>query len=204
VPPPPSFEQWLVRIREGDPAAASELVVSFTPVLRRVVRTRLARLRLVRLVDPLDVCQAVLGSFFARVTTGWPPVESAGQLTALLVTIARNKIRDEARRHTAVRRDHRRVVPGGADDRLDHAEARDPSPSKVVAWKELYEQAMRHLAADERALLEERLTGRTWTAIAADRGVPASVLRQKLHRAVHRVRRQLAGETTEPAASWPG
>jgi RNA polymerase sigma factor (sigma-70 family) len=196
--PAASFDQWLVRIREGDPAATSEFVGSFTPLLRRVVRVRLARARLVRLVDPLDVCQAVLGSFFARVTAGWPPVESAGQLTALLVTIARNKVRDEARRHTAVRRDHRRVVPGGAEDRLDHAEARDPSPSKVVAWKELYEQALRHLATDERVLLEERLAGRTWSAIADDRGVSASVLRQKLCRAVQRVRRQLAVETAAP------
>jgi DNA-directed RNA polymerase specialized sigma24 family protein len=200
----PAFEQWLVRIREGDPAAASELVVSFTPVLRRVVRVRLARLRLVRLVDPLDICQAVLGSFFARVTAGWPPVESADQLTALLVTIARNKIRDEARRHTAVCRDHRRVAPGGAEDRLDQAEARDPTPSTVVAWKELYEQALRHLATDERTLLEERLAGRTWSTIAADRGAPACVLRQKLHRAVCRVRRRLASEAAEPATSRPG
>jgi RNA polymerase sigma factor (sigma-70 family) len=197
---PPAFEQWLARIREGDPAAASELVVSFTPVLRRVVRVRLARARLVRLLDPLDVCQAALGSFFARVTAGWPPVTSADELKAVLVTIARNKIRDEARRHTAVRRDHRRVVPSGAEGRLDRAEARDPSPCEVVAWKELYEQAMRHLGADERALLEERLAGRSWPAIAADRGAPAGALRQKLNRAVRRVRRQLAGETSPPAA----
>jgi DNA-directed RNA polymerase specialized sigma24 family protein len=158
----------------------------------------LTRLRLGHLIDPLDVCQAVLGSFFARITAAWPPVETASQLTALIVAIARNKVRDEARRHTAGRRDHRRVVTDQVATRLQRVEARGPSPSKVVAWKELYDQALRHLTADERVLLEERLAGRCWPAIAADRGVPAGVLRQKLNRAVRRVRHQLAGKDATP------
>src|SRR5262249_35427156 len=159
-----------------------------------MVRVRLNQWRLARVVDPLDVCQAALASFFARLNAAWPPAESANQLTALLVAIARNKIQDEARRQTAGRRDHRRVHPTESADRLIQVVDLDPSPSKQVARAELYELALRRLTVEERHLLEERLADRPWAAIAADRGLPVELVRQKLNRAVKRVRRQLLAE----------
>jgi RNA polymerase sigma factor (sigma-70 family) len=181
----------LSRLQAGDSAAAAELVARVTPVLRRVIRVHLTRLRLVRVIDPLDVCQATLASFFARLTVSWPQAKSSSHLTALLVAIARNRIRDEARWYTAGCRDHRRVRTTDPADRLFQLAALDPSPSKQAAWTELYEQALRRLTADERQLLEERLAGRSWAAIAAGRQLSDEVLRQKLNRAVKRVRRQL-------------
>jgi len=205
-PPPdsPRFAGWLARLRAGDAAAAADLVASVSPVLRRVVRGRLGRLRLSRTVDTLDVCQTTLASFFARLTWTWPPVESHDQLTALLVTIARNKIRDEVRRQTAGRRDHRRVRrvrPTDAADVLTQFAAVDPSPSKQVARAELYQLALGRLTADERRLLEERLADRPWAAIAADRGLSIDAIRQKLNRAVKRVRRQLLADAERGTTS---
>lgn len=191
MPHMPSFADWLARVRAGDPAAAAELVVLFTPRVRRFVRTRLAHVHIARLVDPQDVTQEVLGTFFARVDAAWPPVGTAGELAALLVAIARNKVRDQMRRYAAARRDHRRTA-GPAGDDLDRVESRDPTPSTVMAWKELYARAFAHLSADERVLFEDRLHGRTWADIAAARGVTTGVLRQQLHRAVVRIRRRFA------------
>src|SRR5262249_48900931 len=144
-PPSPDaiqFSGWLIQLRAREATAVAELVARVTPVLRQVTRTRLAQLRLSRVVDPLDVCQATLASLFARLTATWPPAESFEQLTALLVAIARNKIQDEVRRHTAGRRDHRRVRAGETADRLSQVAALDPSPSKQVARAELYQQAL--------------------------------------------------------------
>jgi RNA polymerase sigma factor (sigma-70 family) len=194
---PAKFSGWLSRLRAGDAAAAGDLVIHVTPVLRRVIRVHLTRLRLLRVIDPLDICQATLASFFARLTMTWPQAKSSNHLTALLVAIARNRIQDEARRYTAGCRDHRRVRTTDPGDHLFQLAALDPSPSKQVAWTELYEQALRRLTADERQLLEERLAGRSWAAIAADRRLSDEVLRQKLNRAVKRVRRQLLMEARE-------
>lgn len=185
----PAFPLWFSRVRAGDPAAAAELVRAFTPAVQGVVRARLARLRLTRLIDPQDVCQSVLASFFTTAIDRRPQVHSADQLTALLVAIARNKVRDEVRRHMAGRRDHRLVAPGRDDQLLDRVRDRRPSPSTVVAWRELCDRALQHLSAEERAVLEDRLAGRDWTAIAADRGVAPDVLRQQLNRAIRRLRR---------------
>ena len=181
------FGEWFDRVRGGDPDAGAEFVLAFTPVVRKFARARLARLGLSQFVDPADVCQTVLVGFFARLTAAWPPVGSAEQLTAFLLTIARNKIADESRRHAAGRRLHRDRT---ADSLLNVASPA-PSPGAVVAGNELYELALRLLSAEELELLEDRLGGADWRAIAADRGVPAGVLRQKLSRAVRRVRSRL-------------
>jgi RNA polymerase sigma factor (sigma-70 family) len=191
VPPARTFQEWFDQVRGGDPAAAAEFVVSFAPVVRKAARARLTRLRLVHLVDPSDVCQTVMVGFFTRLTPVWPPVDSAERLTALLLAIARNKIRDEVRRHTAVRRDHRRVRQSQTADPLANLAAPVPSPGDTAAVHELYELALRHLTAEELALLEDRLSGADWETIATRRGLPAGVLRQKLSRAVGRVRRRL-------------
>lgn len=191
------FAGWLARLRTGDAATAAELVTRATPLLRRVIRARLTQLRLIRVIDPLDVCQATLASFFARLTVSWPPAKSADQLTALLVTMARNKIQDEVRRHTAGCRDHRRLRTTDPADRMSQFAALDPSPSNQVARIELYQQALGRLTTEERHLLEERLSGRSWSAIAADCRLSAELVRQKLNRAVKRVRRQLLAEARE-------
>ena len=193
----PKFAGWLARLRTGDAATAAELVMRATPLLRRVIRVRLTQLRLVRVIDPLDVCQATLASFFARLTVTWPPAKSSDQLTALLVTMSRNKIQDEVRRHTAGCRDHRRVRTTDVADRLSQFAALDPSPSKQLARLELCQQALGRLSSEERRLLEERLSGRSWSAIAADCRLSAELVRQKLNRAVKRVRRQLLEEARE-------
>lgn len=186
-----AFQEWLARLRAGDHGAASEFVVTFAPAVRKVVRARLARLRLGHLVDPSDICQTVLIGFFARLAPAWPPADSAEQLTGLLLAIARNKIRDEVRRHTADRRDHRRVRRFRTADPLANLTSAAPSPGAVVAGQELYDLALGLLSPDELRLLEDRLGGADWGAIAAERGVPAGVLRQQLSRAVRRVRERL-------------
>lgn len=198
MPDSAAFEAWLARLRARDRAAADELIRTHAPILRRVVRARLARLRLSRLIDAHDVTQAVFSSFFSRLTDVWPEANSAEHLTALLVTIARNRIQDEVRRQTAGRRDHRRVLHCWSSERLASFEGRDPAPAHALTENELYQQAISHLSADEQSLLTERLAGRDWETIAAARGASAQGLRKQFARAVQRVRRKLLDDTPGP------
>ncbi len=186
-----SFPQWIARIRDGEPFASAQLVDFYAPVLRRVIAARLSHRRLGRLIDPLDVSQIVFCSFFARLSCAWPSVETLDQLTALLITMARNRLRDELRRHRAGRRDHRRIEEGRDRDLLQ-VEARGQSPSEAADYREFYERLLRNLTGDEWSLLEDRLAGRTWASIAVERGDPAALLRKKLNRAVLRVRLRFA------------
>ena len=66
----------------GDDEAAVELLRRYGPALRLEIRLRLRDARLRRLLEPADVCQSVLKSFFVRVAVGQfeprQPEEAAG------------------------------------------------------------------------------------------------------------------------------
>ena len=92
------FDELIRRVRGGDEAAAAELVRCYEPVVRRFVRVRLAGSRLRRLFDSRDICQEVLGSFFARAARGQYELDSPEGLLSLLVVMARKKVAMRARR----------------------------------------------------------------------------------------------------------
>jgi len=187
MPGPVAFESWYALVRAGDAEAAAALVRRVEPVLRRVIRARLTRVRLARVVDPADVSQAVLGTFFARVVTSDRPVESERALVALLVVIARNKVRNEVRRHWA----GRRVIRTCPNSHLVNFPSGDPTPSRVAALNDLYARVMGRFTPFERQLVEERAWRADWASIAAATGYPAGLLREKFHRALQRVRHEL-------------
>ncbi len=91
--------------------------------------------KLRRLLDPADLCQSVLKSFFIRVTTGQFELDSQEKLLALLRAMARNKIAHEARKQKAQRRDMRRDVSLG--ERGVFATDPSPSPSRLAIGREL-------------------------------------------------------------------
>jgi RNA polymerase sigma-70 factor (ECF subfamily) len=137
----------------------------------------------------MDICQSVMASFFVRAALGQFELSTPEQLLGLLVTMTRNKVARQARLQQAGKRDHRRVV--AAVDGARGLAARDPTPSRLVAARELLEQARRLLSPEERALLERREQGDGWAAIAADVGGSPDALRVRLARAVDRVAQRL-------------
>ena len=88
----PSIDELIRRVRAGDQDAAAVLVKRYEPAIRRAVRFRLADARLGPLLDSMDICQSVLGSFFIRAATGQYKLETPEQLLKLLTTMARNKL----------------------------------------------------------------------------------------------------------------
>jgi RNA polymerase sigma factor (sigma-70 family) len=197
MPESESFAHLLHRVRRGDAAAAEEVWRHYEPFLRREVRLRLRDPRLRRLFDEQDVCQSVMASFFVRATAGQFDLDGPDQLRHLLAGMARNKLALQARRHQAQRRDCRRAEPLFDDA----GAAPGPSPSQVVAWRDLLQQFRARLGAEEQQLADLRAEGRPWADIAALLGGSPDARRVQLSRAVARAARELgldAGEDEGP------
>jgi RNA polymerase sigma-70 factor (ECF subfamily) len=187
--PPPAIDELLRRVRNGDQDAAAALVKQYEPAIRRAVRFRLADARLGTVLDSMDICQSVLGSFFIRAATGQYKLETPEQLLKLLTTMARNKLISQARRQHAQRRDTRRVT-ATAHDEGQFVSARQ-SPSKQVAVRDLLQEVQRRLSPEERRILALKNDGLDWASIASELGGTAEALRRRLSRALDRVAEQL-------------
>jgi RNA polymerase sigma-70 factor (ECF subfamily) len=185
----PSIGELILRVRAGDQDAAADLVKRYEPAIRRAVRFRLADARLGTLLDSMDICQSVLGSFFIRAATGQYKLETPEQLLKLLTTMARNKLISEARKEHAQRRDSRRLTSCDQDERR-FVSGRQ-SPSNQVAVRDLLQEVQRRLSPEEWRVLELKNEGRDWASIASELGGSAEALRKRLSRALDRVAEQL-------------
>jgi RNA polymerase sigma-70 factor (ECF subfamily) len=187
-----SFQDLMRRVRAGDEQAAAELVRQYEPEIRREVRVRLTDPALRRVVDSVDICQSVLGNFFARAALGQFDLKEPRQLLALLVTMARNRLTDWARRQRAERRDQNREVSLEVDVKRGHEPCTaDPSPSQLVAGNELLEQVRGRMTEAERRIADQRAAGADWAQIAAQLGETPEALRKRLTRAFDRIAAEL-------------
>jgi RNA polymerase sigma-70 factor (ECF subfamily) len=186
------FAGFVARIRAGDEQAAQELVERYEPVIRREVKMRLRDPRLYRRLDWADICQSVLASFFMRAAAGQYDLDQPEQLLRLLVVMTRHKLSKQARRHRAEKRDYRL-----ADDRdqasLEAEPGAEPTPSRLVAGRELLEVFRARLSDEERMLADLRADGCGWAEISSRFGGTPQGRRMQLARAVRRVERQLEG-----------
>jgi RNA polymerase sigma factor (sigma-70 family) len=185
--PDPSFEEFLTRVRAGDADAAAELVRLYEPAIRVIVRARLAS-GLRRQFDSMDVCQSVLGTFFARAGLGQYDITTPEELIALLARMTRNKLASQVRHHTRERRDARREVGG---EGLDAGADGSPAPDRVVEGRELLERLRSRLSTEEREIADRRGEGQEWAAIAAAMGGTAEARRKQLARAIDRLAPEL-------------
>jgi RNA polymerase sigma-70 factor (ECF subfamily) len=185
-----SFPTLMQRVRAGDADAAAALVREYEPEIRRAVRMYLTDPSMHRVLDSMDICQSVLGNFFVRAAAGQFELDQPEQLLKLLVTMARNKFRDYARRQHAARRDNRRDQMGNLEA-LAALPGREGTPSQIVAGEEMLGEVRRRLSADERFLAEQRALGRDWAEIAAEIGDSAEALRKRLKRAIDRVAEEM-------------
>jgi RNA polymerase sigma-70 factor (ECF subfamily) len=193
-----TFLDLLQRVRADDPGAAADLVRRFEPELRRIVRVRLNDPRLRRVLDSVDICQSVLANFFVRVRLGEFDLRQPEQLLHLLIVMARNKLRDKARRQHAVRREQPGLEANG-DASLDDLPGRQPGPEHVVAQRDLLTEVRRLLTDEERLLADQRALGYDWNEIAAQLGGTPDGLRKKLTRSLDRVAVRLGLEVIDHA-----
>jgi RNA polymerase sigma-70 factor (ECF subfamily) len=186
------FAEFIRRIRAGDDQAARELVERYEPVIRRAVRVRLQDPRLSSRFDYTDVCQSVMASFFVRAAAGQFDLDQPDQLLRLLVVMAQRKLAQQVRLHRAERRDYRRSEARELEY-LDERTAAEPSPSRMVAGRELLDEFRRRLTDEERQLADLRGQGYQWAEIASKLGGTPRARSKQLSRALDRIEHQLEG-----------
>jgi RNA polymerase sigma-70 factor (ECF subfamily) len=183
------FQELIRRVRAGDEDAATELVRTYEPAVRRAVRLRLGDSRLARAFDSTDVCQSVLASFFVRAAMGQYELDRPEQLLRLLAAMARHKLADEVDRQRAACRDNRRTTDPASGE--IEVPAAGETPSQQVAAKDLLEEVRRRLTTDEWQLADLRGQGLDWNEIAARVGGNAEANRKRYLRGLERVAAEL-------------
>jgi RNA polymerase sigma-70 factor (ECF subfamily) len=189
------FAEFLSRIRAGDERAATELVSRYEPALRLEIQLRMKDPKLRRLLEPADLCQSVLKSFFVRAASGQYDLDSPEKLMALLRTMARNKVAQQTRKQQALRRDLRRDV--SLDEGVPQVAAADPSPSRIAIGREMLDAFRGRLSVEERRLADLRSQGCEWAEIAREIGGTPQALRKQFARAVNRAARELGLDEDE-------
>jgi RNA polymerase sigma-70 factor (ECF subfamily) len=185
--PDSNFTAFVARIRAGDATAAEELVRKYEPAIRVICRAHLSS-GLRRQFDSMDVCQSVMGTFFARAALGQYDLNDPKELIALLVRMTRNKLASQARYHQRDRRDARR---GAGAEALDLAMSPDLSPDRIAEGRDLLQRLRHQLGIEEREIADRRADGQEWVAIAAAMGGTADGRRKQLARAIDRLAPEL-------------
>jgi DNA-directed RNA polymerase specialized sigma24 family protein len=184
-----AFADLIRRVRSGDQRAAALIVQQYEPEIRREVRVRMHDPRLRRVLDSMDICQSVLGSFFVRVASGQFELNRPDELIRLLITMTRNKVVRQVRWSRAQRRDQRRNDPI-ASENLETPSA-GPGPCEIVAGAELLQAFRNRLTPEERIMVDRRNEGPDWSEIAAELGGSANARRKQFARAADRAAREL-------------
>jgi RNA polymerase sigma-70 factor (ECF subfamily) len=186
-----AFRDLIRRVRAGDEQAAAELVRHYELEILTQIRLGLLRrpAQLRRVIDPSDICQSVLLSFFVRAAAGQYDLDRPEQLVGLLLGMARNKLSEQAKHHQGQRRDVRRVQslePGPADP-----VGGEETPSAVVSGQELLREVYARLSDEERQIADLRATGLEWAEVAARLGGTPDARRKQYTRAVDRAAQEL-------------
>ncbi len=190
-----SVRDLLDRVRQGDAAAAEDLVRTYEPEIRRAIRVRMTDARMRRLIDSIDICQSILANFFVRTAAGQYDIQTPEELLRLLVTMARNRVIDWARRTQAERRDGRRDVSIDDDKAvIPQLTSRESNPASVLVSRELIAQVKSRLTAEEVRVMEQRADGVGWDEIAGATGEQPNAVRMRLTRALDRVAAELGLE----------
>ncbi len=190
MPSDESFDDLMARLRRGDNDAAAQLFQRFATRVIGLARARLDQ-RIRQKVDPEDVLQSVLKSFFVRYADGQYDLRDWDSLWSLLVSITLHKCGHKIRNFHAGRRDVRRegTAPPANDDTVRTWEglAREPNPEEAAALADEVEALVRDLSERDRAIVSLRLQGYTPTETAAQLGL----LERTVCRVLERVRRRL-------------
>ena len=196
MPADDGFEDLVGRVRAGDQDAADELARMFEPFVLRYVRFAMRKRRNYPVIHSRfgssDVCQSVLASLFVGLRDGRFELKHPEQVERLLRVMSRFKIGAESRKLSVILRE---LID--RESALDQADS-GPGPEKTVDDKDLVEAVVNHFTSVELGILQRRLDGDTWPAIAAQLGESAEALRKTLARAIDRVKNMPAMRAALP------
>jgi RNA polymerase sigma-70 factor, ECF subfamily len=186
----PSFDELMVRLRQGDQDAATEIFNRFTRQLITLARSRLDHI-LRQKLDPEDVLQSVYRSFFDRHSQGQYDFQNWDTLWGILTLITIRKCGHRLAYYRAACRDIQREVADPLAPDITgtgwDAVAREPTPSEAAQLTETIEQLMAGLTDRERDMVSLRLQGYTAPEISTQVGRTE----RTVQRVLQRVKRKL-------------
>jgi RNA polymerase sigma factor (sigma-70 family) len=174
-----AFHRLLAACRKNDAAAQAELVRRYLPSVLLAVRRRLERAWIIRgRFDSMDFTQEVWYSFF-RIAIDRHNFACENALIAYLCEMARLKILEQCRRETAEKRD---IFRTDNEWDIEGAVSNEPSPSTAVKARDEWEQLMKGLPEQSRAILEMLRDGHSRAETAAAFGLSEKTLQRMLQR----------------------
>jgi RNA polymerase sigma factor (sigma-70 family) len=185
--PPDSFQDLAARLREGRESAAEQVVREYTNRLIGLARKRLPS-DITAKVDPEDVLQSALNSFFERYKDGqFDKVDSRDAFWRLLAQITARRCNRKIDEFFAECRDVRRETNfRGATDFSGpdwDAVAPDPTASEAAILAETEDKLVRESDPKDRPIVELTLKGYSVAEIAERV--------ERSERTVERVRKRL-------------
>lgn len=177
----------ITRVKNGDKVAASELYERYAARVFGLVRTQMADYLRAQ-TEPEDIVQSIFKSVFRGMTTGSYTAPPSGTLWHLIAVIAVNKVRRNARRQAADKRDDRRTESIDANeftilsDRLSLAE-----------METAINEAIECLKPSEREVVLLRVKGFNVEEIAAQTTRSRRTVERLLQHAREKLASQLAG-----------
>jgi RNA polymerase sigma factor (sigma-70 family) len=163
----------------GDEEAAREIFERYSRRLTALAEKQLSH-RLAQRLDGEDIVQSVFRTFFARSARGEFQVNASVNLWQLLVTITLAKVRSQARRHVA---DKRNVGAEAGDGRewLSQIAAAGPSAEEAAILVEQMELLLKGLPDTYAEILQLRLNGESRSDIAGILGISRQTVYRSLN-----------------------
>jgi RNA polymerase sigma-70 factor, ECF subfamily len=189
-----SFQKVMARLQAGDQEAAAEVFRRFANRLIGLARAHLDQ-RVRQKVDPEDVMQSALKSFFLRHAGGQFDLSGWDNLWTMLVVITLRKCGHKTEHYRAAMRDVSREQASAqltAEDSAASWEtvARDPSPQEAALLAEAVEQVLKSLGDDrERQILELALRGSSTEEISKQVRRSERTVQRVLERVRERLKR---------------
>ena len=190
-----AFPDLMSRFRNGDEAAAAELVTRFGPQIRRAIRVRGTGSRLGRVLDSEDLMQSVYAILWQNRNDPALRVVGPGQLVEWLLTVARNRRNERARQAATAKRGGKHIDLGF--EVLAAVPTGVQSPSAASADRDLIKMILDRLNPEERQIAEARSEGVSWAELADLAGTSSEALRKRFHRAVTPILESLASRDKE-------
>jgi RNA polymerase sigma-70 factor (ECF subfamily) len=195
VPNPLTTQVLIEQVQQGDRNALNELCNRYLMRVLAAVRVRLgAPLR--RKLDSWDIVQEVMIEALRKVQSF--DFRTEGAFLKYLNRVVENRIRDEADRWRAQKRDAGKEIPLGAEGSSSGpnplkslADRAAPTPSRIVGLHEdlaLLERAMDRLAEESQEyrdlIVAVKIEGCTYEEIARETGKSPDAVRMKVNRAM--------------------
>jgi RNA polymerase sigma-70 factor (ECF subfamily) len=193
-----SFTDFAERLLANEDEAATELLERYSKRIVRIAGEQLGR-RLATKVDPEDVLQSVLRTFYRRLGTGEVELRDWASLSGLLSLLTLRKCQRQAERFGTAGRDVKREVSlSSPPDRTAIViPDREPTPAEVAIYTELVETMLARATDRDRLIIGLLFAGTAVDDVAAEVGCS----RRTVYRTVAWIRGELvSAELGGPAA----